>query len=154
MTDLTKNKKLGLDSEDKPQDLPHKIAAVERFDVTFPENFPPLKKFETTHTWYASFTEDSRSIIGRHQTSQNFYQLTLLTPRELKSGTYKLEDYGPGKHSVVFMVYGVSVKGGNVTYDVDDSRKSVKATLEFEIVYESTPYTVTADIFLLATGEL
>ncbi|KPG82513.1 MULTISPECIES: hypothetical protein [Pseudomonas] len=154
MTDIIRNIKLGINSENKPQDLAHKIAADERFDVKFSKPFPPIEKFEATHTWYASFTGDSRSIIGRHQTLQNFYQLTLITPRELKSGTYKLEDYGPGKHSVVFMVDGVSIKGGSVTYDVDDSRKSVKATLKFDIVYESTPYTVAADIFLLATGEL
>lgn len=154
MNDMTRNAKLGPDTDNEPVKLDHKITSDERFDVTFSAPFPPIKKFETTHTWYASFTEDSRSIIGRHQTPQVFYQLTLITPRALKSGTYKLEEDGPGKHYVVFMVDNVTVKGGTVTYVVDDNRKTIKATTNFDIIYDSNTYTVTADIVLLATGEL
>lgn len=154
MNDMTRNAKLGLDTDNEPVELDHEITSDERFDVTFSAPFPPIKKFETTHTWYASLTEDSRSIIGRHQTPQDFYQLTLITPRELKSGTYNLEEYGPGKHSVVFLVYNVTIKGGTVTYVVDDNRKTIKATAKFDIIYDSNTYTVTADIVLQATGEL
>ena len=147
---------LGIDKSSKPLSLQHKpITQEEYYKATFSPAFPPITTFQPNQYFYESWSEDTISVVGRRDAEGVFYQIGFVLPRNIKTGSYNIEDWGDGKVSANVVADGVILGGKQGKIDLTRSGSSIVATFYFEITHGGTLYKVqNGKLSLEATGDL
>ncbi|TDK55519.1 hypothetical protein [Pseudomonas moraviensis] len=147
---------LGIDESNKPLSFQHTPITQEGYyKATFEPEFPPITSFKPNQYFYESFTENSVSVIARHQAEGVFYQLGFVLPRKIESGGYDIEDWGDGKVSAHVIAEGVVFAGKQGKIDLTRTENLIVATFNFEITHGGTLYKVqNGKLSLEATGDL
>jgi hypothetical protein len=149
---------LGLDRAKTPLSRHSKeFTEAEYYKVVFLPTFPLIEEFKPNKYVYASLTENSISVLGTHDSANDFYQLSIVMPRDVKNGRYDVVESGNGGVSCTVIAgnIGYSGRNGTVTIEQDKTRQSIKATFDYEFLYKRQIYRVeSGKLFLLATGPL
>ena len=92
MSNLDYFTELGIDKTLKPVSIAHKeISQEEYFKLTISPSFPQIPEFNPNQYIYASLSENSISVIARHNTQEMFYQAGFVMDRDIEDGTYELQ---------------------------------------------------------------
>ncbi|MFJ5254527.1 hypothetical protein ACIP8I_04915 [Pseudomonas sp. NPDC088414] len=150
-------KQLGVDENSKPLPIKVKQQPEDKYyKAKFTPDFPPIPSFEPNLFIYASLVPGSVSVIGRHHTADDFYQITIIIDQKLESGTYPIEkgDESRVRASVISAGGIISSDKGEIKLKRDDKNKSIYAEFDFQIESGGTSYKVEGRLELRATGPL
>lgn len=152
---------LGVDKTLKPVPTAHKkITQEEYFKLTLSPGFPQIPEFAPNQYIYASLTEDTISVIARHNTPGMFYQAGFVLERDIEDGTHELQEGSGSKaraHFVTPVNFGpiLTAQNGQITLKQHKENKTIEATFKYEIVHEGEVYKVeNGELFLRATAPL
>ncbi|MFI8644441.1 hypothetical protein ACIGJK_06530 [Pseudomonas iridis] len=161
MSNLDYFTELGIDKTLKPVSIAHKeISQEEYFKLTISPSFPQIPEFNPNQYIYASLSENSISVIARHNTQEMFYQAGFVMDRDIEDGTYELQGGSGSKVQARFITpdnFSPVLLGqnGQITLKQNKADKTIEATFGYDIIYKSEVYKVrNGTLFLRATGPL